>query len=174
MTNVQQYEMKDLNGIGIYVGTYAKYAAGSIFGTWLDMGKFADAEEFFDVCRELHCDEDDPEFMFQDFQGFPEGWYSECMGEGTIQKIIDYAKLTEDEREMLDDYTEYAGDDATFEEARDNCLGKYDSEEDYCEQYAEECMNIPDGLKFYIDYKAMARDFFMDLYMGSNGYVFTR
>ena len=48
----------------IYCGTYAKYNDGDISGMWLDLTKFCDYEEFMDICRQLHIDEEDPEFMF--------------------------------------------------------------------------------------------------------------
>ena len=55
----------------VYCGTYRKYNEGSIFGAWLDISKFSDYDEFIDVCRQLHADEEDPELMFQDYEGFP-------------------------------------------------------------------------------------------------------
>ena len=66
----------------LYVGTYAKYASGSIAGAWLDLDKFANADEFEAACRRLHKDERDPELMFQDVETDPgcdwqEGLYSE-------------------------------------------------------------------------------------------------
>lgn len=66
----------------LYVGTYAKYNSGSLFGSWLDLDKYANAEEFEAACRRLHSDERDPEFMFQDVEIDPgcdwqEGLYSE-------------------------------------------------------------------------------------------------
>ncbi len=66
----------------LYVGTYAKYAAGSIAGRWMDLDKFKRAEEFEAACRKLHGDERDPELMFQDVEMDPgedwqEGLYSE-------------------------------------------------------------------------------------------------
>ena len=38
----------------IYVGTYAKYNAGSIKGAWLDLEDYADRDAFLEACRELH------------------------------------------------------------------------------------------------------------------------
>lgn len=64
--------------IGVYCGTYGKYAAGSIDGKWLDLSNYADMDEFLEACAELHKDEHDPEFMFQDISNetnFP------CSGE---------------------------------------------------------------------------------------------
>lgn len=79
----------------IYVGTYAKYNNGSIEGAWLDLTDYADAEDFLNACKELHKDEEDPELMFQDFEGFPDFLYSESMGESEIQKIIDSIEILE-------------------------------------------------------------------------------
>jgi antirestriction protein len=55
----------------IYVGTYAKYNAGSIKGAWFDLEDYSDRDAFLKACRELHKNEQDPEFMFQSFQDFP-------------------------------------------------------------------------------------------------------
>ena len=66
-----------LNGARVYVGTYAKYNAGSLGGRWLNLSDYANKDEFMAACRELHKDEADPEFMFQDFEGVPSWLISE-------------------------------------------------------------------------------------------------
>jgi len=62
----------------IYVGTYAKYAAGSIKGEWLDLEDYTRKDEFITACLELHADEDDPELMFQDHEGVPSCFITKC------------------------------------------------------------------------------------------------
>ena len=57
----------------VYVGTYGKYNNGSIKGAWLNLADYADKDAFYAACAELHKDESDPEFMFQDHEGIPEG-----------------------------------------------------------------------------------------------------
>ena len=57
-----------LSEASVYVGTYGKYNNGSLFGAWLDLSDYADKEEFYEACRELHKDEEDAEFMFQDYE----------------------------------------------------------------------------------------------------------
>lgn len=54
--------------IRIYCGTYHKYNSGSLKGEWIDLTDFADKDEFYEYCAELHSDEDDPEFMFQNYE----------------------------------------------------------------------------------------------------------
>ena len=61
-----------LSEASVYVGTYGKYNNGSLFGAWLDLSDYADKEEFYEACRELHKDEEDAEFMFQDYENIPE------------------------------------------------------------------------------------------------------
>lgn len=55
----------------VYVGTYRKYAEGSIEGAWLNLADYKNKEDFLQACRRLHKDEADPEFMFQDWEGIP-------------------------------------------------------------------------------------------------------
>ena len=43
-----------LSEASVYVGTYGKYNNGSLFGAWLDLSDYADKEEFYEACRELH------------------------------------------------------------------------------------------------------------------------
>ncbi|HCO66571.1 MAG TPA: antirestriction protein, partial [Dysgonomonas sp.] len=62
----------DLQEAKVYVGTYKKYNEGSIFGKWLDLADYTDKEEFLQDCAELHEDEEDPEFMFQDWEYIPD------------------------------------------------------------------------------------------------------
>ncbi len=52
----------------VYVGTFGKYAAGSLRGKWLDLEDYNDKDEFTKACKELHKDEADPEFMFNDHE----------------------------------------------------------------------------------------------------------
>jgi len=61
----------------IYVGTYAKYNSGSIKGAWLQLDDYSSKKELEQAMAELHADEHDPEFMIQDWEGFPEGMCSE-------------------------------------------------------------------------------------------------
>ena len=161
----------------VYCGTYGKYNEGSLFGMWLDISKFNDYNEFISVCRQLHADEDDPEFMFQDYECFPRAWYCECgMSEETFNKILEYAKLDDQEREAYDDYMEWRNE-GDIDDFRDSLEGHWDTEEDFAEYIIEGCYDTSSmgQLQYYIDYGRFARDLFMtDYYQGSNGYVFRR
>jgi len=60
-------EAATLSEARVYVGTYGKYNNGSLFGAWLDLSDYSDKEDFYEACRELHKDEEDAEYMFQDW-----------------------------------------------------------------------------------------------------------
>ena len=76
-----------LSEASVYVGTYGKYNNGSLFGAWLDLSDYADKEEFYEACRELHKDEEDAEFMFQDYENIPENLISESHLAGCGGKV---------------------------------------------------------------------------------------
>jgi len=179
---LKKYEMT--GEAGLYVGTYKKYNEGSLFGMWIDLEMFTDAEDFFKVCDMLHEDEQFPEFMFQDFQGFPEEFYHESMSVDDVQKILDYLQLSDDEKEMLDAYCECFGDDLEdfddlLDKARERNCGQWDSFQDFADNMADEeicCHSLGQSTEFferYFDYKAYARDLESDYYVSNSGYVFS-
>ena len=179
MINLEDYKMTDASGVGVYVGTYKKYNEGSLFGMWIDLEAVSDADEFFDVCRELHKDEEDPEFMMQDYQGFPEELYHESMSEDDVQKVLDYVALDDDDREMLEAFCECYGGDTTdadnIEDVRERCMGQFDTFQDFADQCADEelaCMNAPEFCSRYFNYEAYARDLKYDFSVSGNGYIF--
>jgi antirestriction protein len=142
----------------VYVGTYAKYNAGSIQGAWLDLEDYADAGEFYAAARELHKDEEDPELMFQDFEGIPAGMVSECSIDA---EVWDWLALDDDDQELLAVYRENISDEGTIEDARERYQGQFDSAEDWAENFLEETgalAEIPENLRYYFDFAAYARD----------------
>lgn len=150
----------------IYVGTYAKYNNGSIFGEWLNAEDYSDKEEFIEACKELHKDEASPEVMFQDFEGFPSVFY----GESDIDsRLWDYLGLDEFDREIVEVWlTENTLD--RYEDLQsivDSFTGHYSSWELYAEEMAYSLGDVPEHLAGYIDYEKMGRD----MMICSSGYV---
>ena len=93
---------------GIYVGTYKKYNEGSLKGEWIDLTEFSSKEDFYEEIKELHSDEEDPEFMFQDFEdaanGFYEmGWISESHIEEDVFECLNHNWSNDDELETFID-----------------------------------------------------------------------
>lgn len=173
---LQPYLVEHLwNQPAIYCGTYGKYNNGSLDGAWLDLEAFDSYDEFLEICALLHDDEDDPEFMFQDYQGFPREWYDESGLKESFDNIVEYCKLDENDREVFDAYYEWSGN-ADFAHFRDHYMGKFDTEEDFAEYIVSECYdldNMMGDLSFYFDYERYARDLFMTDYAFCDGYVFS-
>lgn len=142
----------------IYVGTYAKYNAGSLFGKWLDPEDFSDKDEFLAACKELHADEEDPELMFQDWDEIPRAYISESH---VSEELWDWLELSESDKELLRVYRENVNQQGTIEEARDEFQGVYRSASDWAEEMLSDCgdlQEVPESLRGYIDFEAYARD----------------
>lgn len=159
----------------VYVGTYGKYNNGSLCGLWIDLSSFSDYDEFITFCKAIHADEDDPELMAQDFEGFPRQWYDEgFMSEEDFEHIREYNDMCDKHgQDAVDDYMEFRDNLDDFEEAY---CGEWDSEEDFARHIVSECYDIERSmgdLARYFDYEAFGRELFMfDYNMGANGNVF--
>jgi len=131
----------------IYVGTYGKYAAGSIKGQWLNLADYADKDAFLAACAALHSDEADPEFMFQDMEGIPDGYASESSIE---DELWEWLALDQHDKDMLAAYCAAMGQRMSLEDAQDNYAGIYADGATFAEEIAEECGDIPKGMPSWI------------------------
>lgn len=160
----------DPNAPRVYVGTYAKYNAGSIDGAWIDLDGH-DKETFYEACKELHSDEHDPEYMFQDFENFPRDLYGESW---LKDELWTWLELDEHEREIVAEYLTVA-DLTDFDTIIDRFHGQYDSMLDYAYEYVdstgmlEECSET---VARYFDYEAFARNLGFNMFITDNGFVF--
>ena len=82
----------------IYVGTWAKYNAGSLSGEWLALKDYDNYSELCEVMRAIHEDEIDPEPMIQDCEDFPEG-FSVVSGSLSEEEYNDIMKACKEEEE---------------------------------------------------------------------------
>ncbi len=159
----------------VYVGTYNKYNSGSLKGEWLNVADFRTKEDFYEEAAKIHSDEDDPEFMFQDWEGIADALISEM----SINDVVfEVASKDEETIENFNAFVESMGstDFSSFEEA---FCGRFKSEVDYAESYMDECgmlAEIPENLRYYFDYEKYARDLFIeDVYFhDETGCVFSR
>jgi antirestriction protein len=165
----------------VYVGTYRKYAGGSIAGAWVDIGSFDDYDAFVAFCAELHKDESDPEYMVQDYEGFPRELYHESglPTEDEFDQIKEMEELSDEEYGAYADYCDYEGGSGipSIESFRENYYGDK-TEKEVAEELAEE-MGYFDAMEKaglnagYFDIEAYARDLFIDsFYRTKEGRVF--
>lgn len=155
----------------LYVGTYAKYNAGSIRGEWLTLSDYDDAEAFYVACAELHEEEEDPEFMFQDCEDVPADLYSES---GNVEAIYEFMDFVNDSHLSIDAIRAGLDIGLELEDLEDNYEGEFSSDEDFAQELADSLGAIPDDYSWpnsYIDWERAARDLMMD-YGSSDGHYF--
>lgn len=155
----------------IYVGTYKKYSECNLFGAWVDLDDFATKDDFIEHCRALHADEEDPELFFQDFEGIPRCFISECSIDSEFWDYMNY-----DDRHEGDAKEAYVNlfnewDSRDFEE---RLYGRFDSDTDLAYDYVENAGvldGVPSYLQNYFDYEKFGRDLAMD-FSEDGGYYF--
>lgn len=143
----------------VYVGTYAKYNNGSIQGEWIDLEDFAGLctgdDDFWSMCAEIHSDEDDPEFMFQDWEGIPSGMISES---SIDDELWEWLRLDDDQREIVSIYRKHIDESESSERILGRHFGCFRNPADYAEEFTTDTSEVPEHLQFYIDYEKMAHD----------------
>lgn len=171
-----------LEDFQIYVGTYKKYNEGSIYGEWLNLSDYSNYEELLQAMQELHQDEDDPEYMFQDYECseffIKQKLISECHISADIYEIAKQINGSDYDLEVIEAYAEcmsyYHKDvEDLLNSLSDSYYGEYDSDEDFAQCTLEQDGSIPENLPsyIYIDWEATARHLMYD-YMSSNGHYF--
>ena len=133
---VKPVERKDTPKV--YCGTYAKYNRGSIAGGWIDIAKYACGEDVLRACAALHRDEADPEFMFQDYENFPDWFYGETMGSKDFDAVIawwkeEQAKPQEKADALIEEFVKEMGGDDYYRKKTEKVIrlsngGLYDFE----------------------------------------------
>lgn len=154
----------------VYVGTYGKYNSGSLKGKWVDLSDFSSKTEFYNYIKELHSDEVDPEFMFQDWEGIPSSLIDESWISDDLWTTYLNSDLTDEEKEDFQAFSNYYGEGATIEQFRDSYRGRWDSEEAFVEDWVDSIGlldSIPEELRYYFDYEKYTQDLFINDYVST-------
>jgi len=142
----------------VYVGTYAKYASGSIAGAWVSLNEYDTAETFDAAARELHKREHDPELMFQDYESFPNAFYGESYLD---ERLWEWLALDNGEREIVEAWVDNVGGTDSIKYILECYAGSADSWTQYIEDYIDSIGmldSVPDHLQRYFDHEAYGRD----------------
>lgn len=159
----------------VYVGTYAKYNSGSLFGEWVDLTQFNNEDDFQEYINELHKDEADPEFMFQDFEDFPREFYSES---GIDSDVFEWLQLDDNQKEIYSAFVECFGAQKVFDydEVESAYHGQFNSDLDFAYDFIDSTgmlHGVPESIQNYFDYDKFSRDLTFD-YVENNGHYFNR
>ncbi|MFH1267204.1 MAG: antirestriction protein ArdA [Planctomycetota bacterium] len=170
----------------VYVACLASYNAGHLHGRWIDVDGDADdiQEQVRAMLREspepnvmVDCPECDgegcdqcgdsgkvpsaEEWAIHDYEGF--GSYSLSEWE-SFETVAQLAAMIEKHGLAYPAWVAHVGADFDDEEGFEEAYcGQWDSEKDYAEELFDECYahDIPENLRFYIDYEAFSRDLFI-------------
>lgn len=139
----------------IYVGTYGKYNSGSLEGAWVDLTNFGSYEEFVQYIRNLHKNERDPEFMFQDYEYIPKIFISESHIDPRFWDFMNdtehsYAikEAVADNVSDVDEYFNQIEDITVYPDCKDMTDVAY---------YCVEEFGFPKNAEAYFDYEAYGR-----------------
>lgn len=139
----------------VYCGTYKKYNNGSLQGMWVDLSTFYDEEDLFEFLHRLHYDEDEPEFMFQDFENFPRKFYSESAGMSLFHDLYEWINLDDDEREIVGEYWDECDSSADIQDILDRHVYSGDADA-FFDSLADEFMEsygCLEAMQCYFDYE---------------------
>jgi len=145
------------NQVRIYVACLASYNNGTLHGTWIDATQGVDGI-WRDVSQMLlrSPEENAEEWAIHDYEGFECVHLSEY---ASFETVAEYAEFISEHGALGAKLIVYYSDlDDAREAMSDHYMGEYDSLKDYAEQLTEDTTQIPDHLRYYIDYEAMARD----------------
>lgn len=149
--------MEKKDPIRIYVACLASYNNGTLHGVWIDASQGVEGI-WKDVSQMLLKSpaEYAEEWAIHDYEGFEGIHLSEY---ASFETVADYAKFIEEHGKLGGKLIAYYGDlDDARDAISDHYAGEFDSLSDYAEQLTEETTQIPEALRYYIDYEAMARD----------------
>ncbi|MEL7519292.1 MAG: antirestriction protein ArdA [Pseudomonadota bacterium] len=141
----------------IYVACLAAYNAGCLHGRWIAA---TTPDEIWTEVRAMLAESPEPdadEHAIHDYEGFEGASLSEYASFETVCELADFI---EEHGELGAKLYRHFGDD--LEQARagfEDYAGEYQSAADFAEQLHEDAgTEIPDLLRYYIDWEALARD----------------
>ncbi|WP_024547005.1 antirestriction protein ArdA [Picosynechococcus sp. NKBG15041c] len=157
----------------IYVACLAAYNNGFLHGTWIDADQ--DADDIWAEVREMLkqspawklgdiCEE----WAIHDYEGF--GYIHLSEGEG-FEKVSTLAKAITKHGPAFIAFYDYYGE-TDLEQFKDYYRGIYDDEEDFAYQMLDDLGSLDTWektgmLTCYIDFKAIARDWFISDYFAA-------
>lgn len=143
--------------IRIYVACLAAYNSGILHGQWIDVTQGVD-HIWSETKAMLKASpiRDAEEHAIHDYEGFESANISEYDSFKTVAEI---AAFIEEHGALGGKVLEYYRDLESARTAlRNHYAGEYKTVADFAEEITEETSEIPESLRFYIDYDRMARD----------------
>lgn len=145
-------------GPRIYVACLAAYNNGILYGRWILAS--TDTDEIWAEVQSMLKDSPIPdaeEWAIHDYEGFGEARIEEYSSFDYVSRLAEFITLRgEDLGGAI--LSHFGGDLDEANAAFEDYAGCFDSLAVFMQDLTEETTDIPENLKFYIDYEAMGRD----------------
>jgi len=145
----------------IYIACLASYNAGYLHGAWIECDDLETLLKGRDQVIKTSPVAGAEEWAIHDYE-LPFA-VSEYESFTTIIEIIEFINGSYDQEIATAIYND-CKDLAEAQEMLEKYAGSFDSDEEYGEHCAYEQMDIPENLRFYLNYEAIGRDYSMDMH----------
>lgn len=143
--------------IKIYVACLGAYNNGILHGRWIDATQ--GENHIWEGIKTMLAASPIPgaeEHAIHDHEGFEGVTLNE---NASVQHVAELAAFIEEHGAIAGKLVEHFGDLEEAKEAlEDRYYGVYSSVADFAQEITEEATQIPQNLRYYIDYERMARD----------------
>jgi antirestriction protein len=158
METVMGATIPEITKSAIYVACLAAYNSGILHGAWVDAAQ--EPWAIYDDVKAMLAASPitgGEEWAIHDYEGFGEVRIEEYASFDRVSELANFiAEHGEVGAALLD---HYSGDlDDARNAMTDRYMGEHASLADYMQDATEESTAIPHTLRYYIDYRAMARD----------------
>lgn len=143
--------------IRIYAACLAAYNNGILHGCWINAEQDADdIRAAISVMLRASPIEDAEEWAIHDYEGFEGARLSENEG---IDQVVELAAFIGQHGDLGGKLLAYFGSiDEAGDALSDRYAGEYSSLADFAQEMTESSTEIPEALRYYIDWDSMARD----------------
>ena len=152
-----------LDLISVYVTTLEKMKTDDVEGRRLCLGDYETIEEFYDACRKLHKDEEEPIVWFIDLEA-PDKYEMFIKGDYLDENLFLLQDVDECEEGVIA-YLRYEQiiDDVYIDYARENYIGKFENDYDLGKYLVEEynTLELSSEVEPFFDYARYAYVFKM-------------
>ena len=146
------------NSPRIYVACLAAYNNGYLHGAWIDADQNADQiRDEISAMLARSPIRDAEEYAIHDYEGFEGVTIQEYAGIESVARMG--AFIAEHGALGAGLLEQFIGDIDQAESTLQDCYdGQFTSLADYMEELTAESVTIPEALRYYVDWEAMARD----------------
>lgn len=155
--NIEDNHKAEESSIRIYVACLASYNNGILHGLWIDADQDTDSvHDEIAAMLKVSPIPNAEEYAIHDYEGFEGVQITEYPG---IDEVAEIAAFIAEHGSLGAELLNYYDDIKEAQTAlSEHYCGEYNSLAAFAEELTEDTTQIPENLRYYIDYEAMARD----------------